>query len=81
MSREQLLDLVLRLPQSEQVWLADEILSSLNRGGSELSADEWNDVWADELERRISEMESSERGVPFDELISSLRRELGTTDG
>ena len=71
MSRDELLNAVLSLPRGDRAQLARELLRSL---GEDLSEEEWNEAWGQELDKRIAAMEAGERGVSFGELLNELEQ-------
>jgi putative addiction module component (TIGR02574 family) len=72
MSREELLDQVLRLPTPERARLAEEVLSSLEEPEEEVAA-----AWAQELERRSLELaEGRVQPVDWDTAREEILKEL-----
>ena len=68
-----ILDTALELPSRERAWLASELIASLDEEkDSDVEA-----AWADEIERRISEVESGEAHTSsWEEAQARIRAKL-----
>ena len=60
----------LQLSAEERVRLADHLLSSVS-GGSDI-----DDAWAEEVERRLAEVEAGAPLIPLDEAVARARRAI-----
>jgi len=68
-----LTDQALSLPTVDRVYLADKLLESLNASNSE----ELNQLWAEEAERRIDELDSGRvQTIQGDKVFADLRKQL-----
>ena len=69
-----LADRVLSLPSEDRVFLVDKLLESLNSPNSE----EFDRLWADEVEHRIDELDSGEvKAIPGEQVFAEIRNRLG----
>ena len=72
---QDLLDQALRLSSGERAVLARSLLASLSEEVSEEEADR---AWGEEVQRRLARIESGEvQTVPWDEVRERLRMEFG----
>ena len=64
----------LSLNFKERGRLATVLLKSLDEPENELSAAEWERLWAKECQRRVAEMESDEvEGISWDDVLTEAR--------
>lgn len=69
-----LLEEALRLPLGERSQLAERLLRSLEEEEAELSPADWERLWTEELERRLSEIDArSAQLVDGDEALARVR--------
>lgn len=60
------------LPPEERIRLAEELLSSVHESDEEIEA-----AWAEEIERRLEEVESgTAKLIPAEEVFAEIRRLL-----
>jgi putative addiction module component (TIGR02574 family) len=60
------------LPPEERIRLAEDLLSSVQNSDEEIEA-----AWAEEIERRLQEVESGNaKLIPADEVFAEIRRLL-----
>ncbi|MBN1612020.1 MAG: addiction module protein [Polyangiaceae bacterium] len=68
-----LLERALALPESARLALADELLDSVEGPGDP----EWTKAWAEELQRRVAELDSGAvTGIPADMALERVRAAL-----
>ncbi len=53
---QQLLKQARRLPEAERAALASALLRTLDEEGEELSHEEWEAAWSEEIQRRVAEV-------------------------
>ena len=64
----------MQLAPSERAKLVSRLLDSLETDGDELSADEWDRVWADEIDARSKSLDDGDVvAVDADEAMARLR--------
>ena len=69
-----LADQILSLPCEDRIYLVDRLLESLNAP----SREEIDRVWAEEVERRIDELDSGKvRAIPGEQVFAEIRQRLG----
>ena len=70
---EQVLQTALRLPPDDRVEIAESLIQSLD----EERAADIEAAWADEIKRRIEEIDKGQaKMIPWDEAIRSMREKL-----
>jgi putative addiction module component (TIGR02574 family) len=68
-----ILGTALALPPDERAWLAEELIASLDQGEDSTVAS----AWANEIERRIAEVESGEaETVSWEDTRARIRAKL-----
>ena len=69
-----LVDQLLSLPCEDRIYLLDRLIESLNAP----SREEIDRVWAEEVERRIDELDSGKvRAIPGEQVFAEIRQRLG----
>jgi putative addiction module component (TIGR02574 family) len=69
-----LADQILSLPCEDRIYLVDRLLESLNVP----SREEIDRVWAEEVERRIDELDSGKvQAIPGEQVFAEIRQRLG----
>jgi putative addiction module component (TIGR02574 family) len=69
-----LADQILSLPCEDRIYLVDRLLESLNAP----SREEIDRVWAEEVERRIDELDSGKvQAIPGEQVFAEIRQRLG----
>ena len=72
-----LLNSVLALPVAERAEFRDAIDHSLPDDG-ELSRDEWEEAWADEINRRVAEIRAGTvTMIPAEDVMAELKEKYG----
>ena len=67
---EELSRKALALPPEERIWLAEELLATVQEVDAEVET-----AWDDEIKRRIAEIDSgTARLIPADEVFAEIRR-------
>ena len=67
---------VLELPPRSRVRLAEKIIESID----DYATRELEAAWADEIERRVKEIQSgAEKGIPAEDVMKEARRALNET--
>ena len=67
---EELSRKALDLPPEERIWLAEELLATVQEVDAEVEA-----AWDDEIKRRIAEIDSgTARPIPAEEVFAEVRR-------
>lgn len=72
-----LLNSALALPEDERREFRDAIAHSLPSNG-ELTTDEWEEAWADEINRRVADSKAGNvRLIPAEEVMARLKEKYG----
>ena len=75
MSATELLEQVLRLPDAERAEIVSHVLRSLEPDDDIIEPEEWDRVWAVEIERRRDQIQSGEAVLlDGEEVMEGLRR-------
>jgi hypothetical protein len=76
-TNQELLAAALSLPADQRAELAHNLLASLDDREEDLSPDEWEAVWSDEIERRVHELRSGKaETIDGDEALRQVRDRL-----
>jgi putative addiction module component (TIGR02574 family) len=68
---------LLALPRDERARLAHELLLSLDEAEADLSPEEWEAAWAEEIQRRERDLrEGRTRSLPADDVIRELKEKV-----
>ncbi|MCU0914449.1 MAG: addiction module protein [Planctomycetes bacterium] len=71
---EELINEAISLPVELRAQLVDELLKSLNPSQAEI-----DELWSEEAERRVAEIETGQvRVIPGEEVFDKLRKRLGS---
>ncbi len=74
----QLLNSALSLPETERRELRDALQDSLPDHDGELSPDDWEEAWADEINRRVAEIRAGTvTMIPAEEVMARLKEKYG----
>lgn len=79
MNKAQLVEAVLHLPRAERAEIAATVLRSLDEDlpGHEVSGEEWEKAWADELTKRLDRLDRGDAAsVPADRAFADMRERL-----
>ena len=76
---KELIDAVLALPMADRKVVADAVRESINaEDDDEMTDDEYHAMWADEIERRLAEVDSGRvKPIPAEEVMARLREKYG----
>ena len=67
----------LKLDHKKRAKLASRLIESLNQEEERLSREEWEKLWAEEVDSRIRELrEGRVKGIPAEEVFADARRIL-----
>lgn len=76
LTTQELLAAALSLPADQRAELAHDLLASLD-DREDLSPDEWEAVWSDEIERRVHDLRSGKaETIDGDEALRQVRDRL-----
>lgn len=79
MTTEQIAAAALKLERGERAKLASRLIRSLDAEEAELSPEEWETVWAEEVDRRLEDLRQGRvKGVPGEEVFARARAFLSS---
>jgi putative addiction module component (TIGR02574 family) len=74
---EKLKPVLAALSPGDQAALAKFLLELIDPGEPGLTQEEWDEAWAEEINRRIADLDSGRvKGVPGEEVMDRLRRKF-----
>jgi putative addiction module component (TIGR02574 family) len=79
MTTEEIAAAALKLERGERAKLASRLIRSLDAEEAELSPEEWERVWAEEVDRRLEDLRQGRvKGVPGEEVFARARAFLSS---
>ena len=73
-TREEIIQAAKALPPNERLDVAREIALSAEKEGVEIPEAEWDELWADEAERRLREVEEGKvQMIPGEKVMARVR--------
>ena len=75
MTTKEILAAALKLDHKKRAKLASRLIESLNEEEERLSREEWEKLWAEEVDCRIRELrEGRVKGIPAEKVFADARR-------
>ena len=79
MTTKEIVDAALKLERKERAHLASQLIDSLDAEEENLSPEEWERLWTEEIDRRMEELRQSKvKAIPGEEVFARARAHLSS---